>query len=384
VTRATILLAAGGTGGHLFPAEALARALLERGHRPVLVTDRRGGAFAGLPEVEVERIRSATVMPGVAGKARTAVELAVGALQAAALIRRLRPAAAVGFGGYPSLPTVYAAGRAGVPVVLHEQNAVLGRANRLLAGRARRICTSFDAVAGLSAADAAKAVRTGNPVRPAIAALRARAYAAPAEDGPFRLLVTGGSQGAAVFSEVVPAAVARLPEGLRRRLVVAQQARAETLDAARAAYDGLGVSAELSPFFSDMDARLAAAHLVVCRGGASTVAELAVAGRPAVLVPYPHAIADEQTANAEAFAAAGGGWAVPQPAFTADALAARIETLAAAPARLAEAAARAHAFGLPDAAERLADEALGAAGLSGGAAPPAPGAARDDAREEAA
>jgi UDP-N-acetylglucosamine--N-acetylmuramyl-(pentapeptide) pyrophosphoryl-undecaprenol N-acetylglucosamine transferase len=361
MTGAPIVLAAGGTGGHLFPAEALARELLARGRAVVLVTDRRAAAFK-VEGVPVEHVRAATVLPGLAGKARTAIELGFGALQALRILRRLRPAAVVGFGGYPSLPTAWAAGRVGIPLVLHEQNAVLGRANRILAGRALRICTGFEQVSGLAAADRAKLVHTGNPVRPAIAALRDGAYPRPAADGPFSILVTGGSQGAAVFSDVVPAAVRLLPAPLRARLTVVQQARAETLDAARAAYAEAGVAAELSPFFADMADRLAACQLMICRAGASTIAELAAVGRPAILVPYPHAIADEQTANAEQVVAVGGAELMPQSGFTAEALAARLEAKMTLPDRLAAMAAAARGFARTDAAVRLADEVAVAAG----------------------
>jgi UDP-N-acetylglucosamine--N-acetylmuramyl-(pentapeptide) pyrophosphoryl-undecaprenol N-acetylglucosamine transferase len=361
MTGAPIVLAAGGTGGHLFPAEALARELLARGRAVVLVTDRRAAAFK-VEGVPVEHVRAATVLPGLAGKARTAIELGFGAIQALRILRRLRPAAVVGFGGYPSLPTAWAAGRIGIPLVLHEQNAVLGRANRILAGRAVRICTGFEQVTGLAAGDRPKLVHTGNPVRPPIAALRDGAYPRPATDGPFSILVTGGSQGAAVFSEVVPAAVRLLPAPLRARLTVVQQARAETLDAARAAYAEAGVTAELSPFFADMADRLAACQLMICRAGASTIAELAAVGRPAVLVPYPHALADEQTANAEQFAAAGGGELMPQSGFTAEALAARLEAKMTLPDRLAAMAAAARGFARTDAAVRLADEVAAVAG----------------------
>jgi UDP-N-acetylglucosamine--N-acetylmuramyl-(pentapeptide) pyrophosphoryl-undecaprenol N-acetylglucosamine transferase len=361
MTGAPIVLAAGGTGGHLFPAEALARELLARGRAVVLVTDRRAAAFK-VEGVPVEHVRAATVLPGLAGKARTAIELGFGALQALRILRRLRPAAVVGFGGYPSLPTAWAAGRVGIPLVLHEQNAVLGRANRILAGRALRICTGFEQVSGLATADRAKLVHTGNPVRPAIAALRDGAYPRPAADGPFSILVTGGSQGAAVFSDVVPAAVRLLPAPLRARLTVVQQARAETLDAARAAYAEAGVAAELSPFFADMADRLAACQLMICRAGASTIAELAAVGRPAILVPYPHAIADEQTANAEQVVAVGGAELMPQSGFTAEALAARLEAKMTLPDRLAAMAAAARGFARTDAAVRLADEVASAAG----------------------
>ncbi|MFC7334123.1 undecaprenyldiphospho-muramoylpentapeptide beta-N-acetylglucosaminyltransferase [Rhodocista pekingensis] len=366
-----IVLAAGGTGGHLFPAEALARELLERGHRVVLVTDVRGTAFGdALRDVPVHRIRSATLGGGLLGKARTALELGIGTLQARRLLARLAPAIVVGFGGYPSFPAVYAAAGLRIPVAIHEQNAVMGRANRMLARRARLICTSFPEVQGMDNVDRARAVRTGNPVRPAVLVLRDRPYEAPLPGGSLNILVTGGSQGATVFGEIVPRAVAMLPEDLRLRLGIVQQARAENLQAARDGYAALGVQATLAPFFRDLPERLARCHLMIGRAGASTVAELTVAGRPAILVPYPHATDDHQTANARALAAAGGAWLMPQPEFTAEALAARLTALLTDPTPLAPAAAAAAAWGLPDAARRLADAVLGAAGLGNGRTTP--------------
>jgi UDP-N-acetylglucosamine--N-acetylmuramyl-(pentapeptide) pyrophosphoryl-undecaprenol N-acetylglucosamine transferase len=241
-----------------------------------------------------------------------------------------------------------------VPILLHEQNAVLGRANRLLARWARGLALSFADVERLRPEDRAKARLTGNPVRAEIASIGERPYA-DAGGGRFGLLVTGGSLGARVFSELVPAAVALLPEALRQRLTITQQCRAEDLDAARAAYRASGVKPELAPFFSDMSARLAAASLVICRSGASTTAELLAAGRPALLVPYPHAADDHQTANAQALDAAGAGWIMPQASLTPTSLAARLESLIATPATLARAAQCARAAARPDAAERLAD-----------------------------
>ncbi|MFM2043344.1 MAG: UDP-N-acetylglucosamine--N-acetylmuramyl-(pentapeptide) pyrophosphoryl-undecaprenol [Pseudomonadota bacterium] len=358
-SSAPIVLAAGGTGGHMFPAEALARALIARGQGVLLVTDIRGKAFGdAMPEVAVERVRCATAAPGILGKVRMAVELARGTLQAMALLKRVAPPVVVGFGGYPSAPTVLAAQRLGIPVVLHEQNAVLGRANRLLSRQARRFCTSYDSVKGLEAVAADRVVRTGNPVRPAIVTLRDRPYAAPVPGGSLNLLVTGGSQGAAIFGEVVPRAVEMLGEDLRARLSIVQQARAENIQAATQAYRAMGVQATLSPFFRDMPDRLAACHLMVARSGAGTVSELTVVGRPSILVPYQHAMDDHQTANARALAAAGGAWVVPQPDFTAEGLAARLHALLADPSPLAAMAAAAHAWGMPDAGERLADAVL--------------------------
>ncbi|NBB82092.1 MAG: undecaprenyldiphospho-muramoylpentapeptide beta-N-acetylglucosaminyltransferase, partial [Alphaproteobacteria bacterium] len=343
--RRSFVLAAGGTGGHMFPAEALARELTARGEKVVLVTDRRGQAFGrDLAEVEVQRIRSATLQPGLMGKLRTAIALIQGYGQARGLLRSLNPAVVVGFGSYASAPTVFAAGRLGLPVLLHEQNAHVGRANRLVAGAAKTIATGFPEVAGLKPADQAKCVAVGNPVRPAIAALATRSYTPPPPDGPIRLLVTGGSQGTHVFSDLVPAAIGRLPESLRARLAVVQQCRKEDLTAARRAYAELGLHAELSDFFTDMPERLAACHLAITRAGASTVAELAVAGRPAILVPYPHATDDHQTANARALAAAGGAVLMPQPDATPDALAGALADLAGSPDRLVAASTAARSF----------------------------------------
>jgi UDP-N-acetylglucosamine--N-acetylmuramyl-(pentapeptide) pyrophosphoryl-undecaprenol N-acetylglucosamine transferase len=258
----------------------------------------------------------------------------------------------VGFGGYPSVPTMLAAAQFGRPTLIHEQNAVFGRANRLLAPRAHRIATGFAATLGLRAADHCRTVHTGNPVRPPIQAVGATPYALPGET--MELLITGGSQGARIFSEIVPPALAMLPAELRGRLHVAQQARPEDKDAVVAQYRDLGIAAAVESFFTDMPERLRRAHLVICRAGASTIAELAAAGRPAILVPYPHAMDDHQTANAAQFAATGGGWSVPQPDFTSAGLAERLARLLAAPPGLADAAKAARAFARDDAAEHLA------------------------------
>lgn len=360
-----IVLAAGGTGGHMFPAEALAGELLARGCQVALVTDARGKGFGDrLPDVAVHRISAGGLAGrGLLARARGALQLFSGLFQARKILRRLAPAVVVGFGGYASVPTVMAAQRAGVRTVLHEQNAVLGRANRLLARKAARIAISFDHVAGLPGGGSSDAVVTGNPVRPAIAAVADSPY--PALDGDIRLLILGGSQGARVFSHVVPAAIAMLPEPLRGRLRIAQQARAEDFAAVKDAYDRLGVAADLATFFADVPERLAAAHLAITRSGASTVTELCAAGRPAILVPYPHAADDHQTANARAVEAAGAAWTMPEPEFTPEALAARLDALLKAPAQLAEAAARARQSGRRDAARRLAELVLSQAGGNG-------------------
>ena len=358
----SFVIAAGGTGGHLFPAEALANELIGRGERVDLVTDARSEAFAErLPGVAVHRVRAGRPQGGPWRAARGLAELACGTVAARRLLRRLAPRCVVGFGGYPSLPTLLAAASLGLPLVIHEQNAVLGRANRLLAGKARAIATAFPETLGLRPRDAARVSHTGNPVRPAILDGRASAYTPPVPGGAVNLLVIGGSQGARILSEIVPPALAALSPGLRRRLQVAEQARPEDREGVAEAYRGHAIAAEIESFFRDMPARLDRAHLVVSRAGASTIAELAAIGRPAVLIPYPHAMDDHQSANARAFASAGGGWVVPQRELTAESLARRLEELLGDGESLARAARRAREFGRRDAVERLAALAVSVA-----------------------
>ena len=353
-----IVLAAGGTGGHIFPAEALAGELLGRGLKVALVTDKRGQAFGDrLPGVDLHRIRAGRPGASLLSKLAAAIEIALGAVAARKLMRALAPDAAVGFGGYPSVPTMLAASRLGFPTLLHEQNARLGRANRWLAPRMKRIATSFAEVDGLDAAGRLRAVETGNPVRASISAARAVPYAAP-ETGPIELLVIGGSQGAHILSAVVPAALALLPALLRARIKLAQQARPEDIAAVRAAHAANGIKAETATFFSDMPARLARAHLVISRAGASSVAEICAVGRPAILVPYPFAADDHQTANAEALKQAGAAWVMAERDFTPTALAQRLENLFSQPALLEASASSAFRHGRPDAARRLADLVL--------------------------
>ena len=356
-----VILAAGGTGGHMFPAQALARELLARDLGVTLITDRRGGGFGpDLPQVDTCFISAG----GLAGrgpmqKLRGALRLGLGVVQAWQRIRALDAEVVVGFGGYASVPSVLAAVRLGRHIVLHEQNAVLGRANRLLARRAHAIATSFDTVTGIAMADRDKVQVTGNPVRPAIAELGRRPYVVPDGRGDVGLLVVGGSQGAAAFDEIVPDAIVRLPQGLRERLVVCQQIRGQNLDEVAAKYRAHGVRHDLRPFFDDMPERLAAAHLVIGRAGASTVAELAAAGRPGLLIPYPFAIDDHQSANARSVGEAGSGWLMPQAALTAEHLAERLESLLSDPASLARASRCALANARADAARSLADLACG-------------------------
>ena len=355
--RVRVVLATGGTGGHVFPAEALAAQLRERGIEPVLFTDRRGNAFG--EEVAVRRIRGGAIAGQTPwGRIKSVAELAAGWVQAAWGLRRVSPRAVVGFGGYASVPTVLAAAATALPTIIHEQNAVLGRANRLLAKRAGRIATAFDTVAGLPRGVEHKLVRTGMPVRPSFARLRDSSYQPPESIGPIRLLVLGGSQGARVFGEVIPAAIDRLTARWRSRLAITQQCRPEALDEVEDTYRRIGIHAELAAFFDDVPQRLASAHLMISRAGASTVAEITTVGCPAMLVPYPFAADDHQAANAKALAGLGGAWLIPQDEFTAEHLSARLEELFAHPEMLVAAAAASREAGFDRAAARLADLVL--------------------------
>jgi UDP-N-acetylglucosamine--N-acetylmuramyl-(pentapeptide) pyrophosphoryl-undecaprenol N-acetylglucosamine transferase len=355
MARGTILLAAGGTGGHLFPAEALAYELIARGWTVHLATDDRAERFAGnFPATAIHPIRSATMgSKNPVAVLRAFWKIWRGVRQASAIIGRIRPDAVVGFGGYPTLPPLYAATRRKVPTLIHEQNAVMGRANRALAGRVDAIAGGF--LPQDSSAAGAKTVTTGNPVRPAVLEAAKTPYSESSGEQPFRLLVFGGSQGAQFFSDAVPAAVAMLTEAQRKRLVITQQARADDVARVKAAYASLGIDAQVSPFFTDMAARMGSAHLVVSRSGASTVSEIAVIGRPALLVPYPHALDHDQAANAAALAAAGGAEVHPQSTLSPERVAALVGGLMDNPGRLATMAAAAKSAGKPDAARLLAD-----------------------------
>jgi UDP-N-acetylglucosamine--N-acetylmuramyl-(pentapeptide) pyrophosphoryl-undecaprenol N-acetylglucosamine transferase len=367
MTAPLVILAAGGTGGHMCPAEALARTLIARDIRVALITDQRGQAFGEtLPSVAVHRIRASRLPRHTLDRLKAVIEMGLGGLEARRLLRALRPSVVVGFGGYPSIPTVFAAALAKIPIVLHEQNALLGRANRRLASRAQAIATSFEKVSGVPST--VHTTLTGNPVRPGILAVRDTPYAAPTQDGPLSILVTGGSQGARIFSEVMPAAAALLPEALKARLRIVQQCRPEDIETVIAEFRVAGIAAELSTFFSDIPARLAACHLAITRSGASTVAELGVAGRPAILIPYPFATDDHQTCNAEAYAKGGGGWVVSQRILTPKFLAERIVALASRPDTLVRAAEAARKEGRPDAADRFADLVISAIGARPGLA----------------
>ncbi len=352
-SRGPVVLATGGTGGHVFPAEALAGELEARGVPFALVTDSRGRQWQGaLSRRPIHYIHSASPSGSLAKRLQALLSLGWGLFDAWRALGRIGPAAVVGFGGYASVPTMIAARLRRMPAMVHEQNAVLGKANRLVLGGVSRVATSF---ARTRFVDDGRAHLVGNPVRDAVKALRGSAYRAPGPDRVIDLLVFGGSQGAASFSQVIPEAILSLPQPLRARLRIVQQCRPEDLEKVRARYLQANIVAELAPFFADLPQRLAGAHLVIGRSGASTVAELATIGRPSILIPYPYAADDHQTANAHAFEAAGACIVIPHAAFTAPTLASHLSALFEAPERMAAMAAGAHAAGQPDAAARLAD-----------------------------
>ncbi len=350
-----ILLAAGGTGGHLFPAEALAATLEARGAEAVLVTDRRASEF-------VSRFRPDAIhqVPAATPSGRSplrmasaAATLSLGVVKSLLLLRRIRPDAVVGFGGYPTVPPVLAASILGIPTILHEQNAVMGRANRFLAGRVGTIATGFATVRG-HGVEEDKLVHVGNPVREQVLAVAGEPYPPALKGGKLRLLVFGGSQGARVMADVVPEAIKRLPGELIKRLVVTQQARGEDLTRVKAFYDHYQMKADVEPFFKDLPRRIAESHLVLGRSGASTVAELAAIGRPSILVPLPGALDQDQAANARSLGDIGAATVIAQGDFTPERLAEELALRMNEPERLTEAARAAKTAGRPDAADRLA------------------------------
>lgn len=351
----TIALAAGGTGGHVIPAQALAAELVRRGHRAVLLTDKRGLRYAPLfPDIPVHEVASAPAGTGLITRLRSALLAIGGTVRAARILREIDAAAVIGFGGYPSLPSGFGAALAGVPLAIHEQNAVFGGSNRVLARLARLVALSAPAT-GRIPRGIDNLHLTGNPVRPAITTLRNRPYPALTADGQVRLLVIGGSQGATILSDVVPAAISALPKAVQSRFAVIQQAREEDIERVRGVYASLGIAAAVLPFIDNLPTELAEAHLMIARSGASTVSELAVAGRPAILVPYAAATDDHQTANAAELLGAGGAWVIAQNDFTPATLAKLLQSLLREPERLQDAAAAARGTGRPDAAADLAD-----------------------------
>lgn len=352
-----IVLASGGTGGHIFPARALAEELTARGFEVTLITDMRGEKYDELfPGVTILQVKSGSPsIGGFIGKVKAVGALILGFLQARKILRRIRPLAVVGFGGYPSMPPAAAAASLGIPLILHEQNAVLGRVNKLLAGYAKIIATSFDHTESPDNDTANKMIYTGNPVRRAILPLFGRGYTSPAPDGAINLLVLGGSQGATILSEVVPLALLTLPDDLKVRVHVTQQCRAEDIEKVRALYQENGIEANLGSFFDNVAELLEACHLAITRSGASTLSELTVAGRPSLLVPYKHAMDDHQRKNGENAVARGAARLVLQDNFTVEEVSRQLTDLLRHPDCLSVMANAATSLGEIHAAEKLAD-----------------------------
>jgi UDP-N-acetylglucosamine--N-acetylmuramyl-(pentapeptide) pyrophosphoryl-undecaprenol N-acetylglucosamine transferase len=370
VSGPPILLAAGGTGGHLFPAAALAQELRRRGIDVELATDLRAEKYGGdFPASAIHRIPSATLTSrSPLAVVKTFSRLGLGFGGALALLRRIKPRAVVGFGGYPTLPPIIAASLLGIPTAIHEQNAVMGRANRLLARFASKIAVSFTSTKSIPAGAESKVRLTGTPVRDAVLAYRDAPYTAPTSSSRLLLLVFGGSQGARFFSEVMPQALQLLPQAMRTRLTVVQQAREEDLAELQEAYRAGEIAAHLAPFFRDLPERIADSHLVIARAGASTVAELMAIGRPCLLVPLPHSLDNDQLENATRLQEGGGGWCMRQSDLTPERLAQELARLLASPELLAGAALKAKAMAEIDAVTKLADlaEGLGAERLGKG------------------
>jgi len=345
-----IVLSAGGSGGHLFPAQALASELVKRGRDIVVMTDARFANYA----TQFPRARIETVPSSPFNAITAPFKIAAGIAIAFAKLLRLKPAAVIGFGGYPSVPVMMAANMAGLATGIIEQNAVVGRANRLVMNKVKLVAAAFP-IARFAPADPSKVVLTGNPLRPEVEALWGAPYQMPRAGGPLRLLVFGGSQGARALSEIVPAALTRLPHDIKVRLSVVQQCRPEDMEEVRTIYARAEIEAEVQSFFSDLPQRMAAAHLVIARSGAGTVAELMAIGRPAILVPLPGALDDNQTPNADILAKAEAGWRVAQSTLTPDTLAGMLVRIFESPEALAAMAAKAHALAVPHAAQKLAD-----------------------------
>ena len=362
-----IVLAAGGTGGHMVPAHALASELTGRGHGVMLITDARGARIPGrFEKVPVHVLPAGRLGGGPIGWVKAAFSVLAGRREAKEIYAKHPPQAVIGFGGYPAFPALLAAGARRIPTLLHEQNAVLGRVNRLLAGEATAIATAYAEVERLKSGYADRTVLVGNPVRDSVAKLGEMPFPPFDETGPLKILVTGGSQGASVLGQVVPSGLGLLNILLRRRLQVVQQCRPDDIGAIRARYAELGIPAELMTYIAEMPDKLGDAHLVIGRAGASTIAELTAAGRPAILIPYPSATDDHQTVNAREMVRAGGARVIAQTEFTPETLARQIDALAADPDALANAAARSLSVGRPHAASDLADLAER---IGGGLAP---------------
>lgn len=350
------VLAAGGTGGHLMPAHAVAEELMARGHRVALVTDERGAKIPGIFEkAQTHILPAGRLSGGPVGWLKGVRAIMAGRDMARRLYDVFQPSAVVGFGGYPAMPALLGAFKDGIPTLVHDQNAVLGRVNRLVAGKVSAIATAYPEVLKLARRHAAKVHLVGNPVREAVLELREEPFPTFTSESVFRILVTGGSQGATILSDVVPEGLGLLPISLRRRLQVTQQCRPEDIEAVRALYAKMEIPADLATYIDDMPTRLGWSHLVIARAGASTIAELTVAGRPAILVPLPSAMDDHQTYNAREMAKSGGARAIAQKDFTPVELAKQMQKMALEPGALENAARRARECGRPDAVKDMAD-----------------------------
>lgn len=347
-----LIIAAGGTGGHMFPAQALAEAMLARGWRVKLSTDVRGARYTGgFPHaVEIEQVGSATfARGGIMAKLAVPFRIAGGILSAAVKMLRDKPDVVVGFGGYPAIPAMAAAWVLRRPRMIHEQNGVLGRVNQIFAKRVDTVaCGTWptDLPAGIEGRP------VGNPVRGAILERAGAGYIAPG-DYPMSILVMGGSQGARILSDVVPPAISALPINLRRNIRVSHQARDEDLDRVAKYYADEGIPADVQTFFNDVPTRMSEAQLVITRAGASTIADLSVIGRPSVLVPLAAAVRDEQTANARQLVEAGAAIMVPESQLHVDSLSEQIVMVLNDPDGALQMARSALACGKPDATETL-------------------------------
>ncbi len=357
-TRASsIAICAGGTGGHLFPAEALSAELRQRGHKILLLTDERGLRYGDkFPCDEVVQISSATLSPRAPLKAVIGLaRLSAGTIKSLGVLKSAKVSAMAGFGGYPTIPPMIAGAVLGIPTCLHEQNAVMGRANRFLARFASILAKSFETTKHIPERKNLHVVTTGNPVREQVIKLRNVPYEPPVVDGDFKLLIFGGSQGASVFSDIVPPALDLLPELTKKRLKVTQQCRPEDIERVKLAYETAGIEVELATFFPNLPKRMAEAHLIVARSGASCLSELTVIGRPSILIPLPHSLDNDQRENARALEHNGGAWVVDQSDFKPDQFAQMLDQFQREPNRLSAAALAAHQNGWPDAAQHLAD-----------------------------
>ncbi len=357
MSRGSIMLSAGGTGGHLFPAQALAEELIRRGYEVDLITDTRGNVFgADLPARKTYKVPAATFRGRSPIEAtKTLGMLGNGFQSAYKIMGEAQPKAIIGFGGYPTLAPVLAALGRGIPAAIHEQNSVMGQANRFLAPMVKAIACSFEKTKYLEGKLLAKVRVTGTPLRNTVIALNNVPYRPPSSQAQLNLLVVGGSQGAKYFSDIVPQALQLLPEQMRDRLFVMQQCREEDIDRVFDAYEAAGVAAELATFFEDLPYRMSNSHLIVARSGATTIAELCALGRPAVLVPLPHAKDNDQLENATRLENAGGAWCFEQSALTPDLLAGKVRRLFEDPSALVRAASNARALANFNAVENLAE-----------------------------